>query len=253
MADVLRVAQHAINRRRRPTLALPIATRYTVPVQAAYDPAERFAVGVLFEDALNSGRCRRLNLHLVALGSRPPLLVGTHLSRRPRTVAERGFANEKPPVLLAYLTSQGLFPEVAEKLLIEDRADLNRKNRGFILAVERVSHGDNAHAVVAELLQQAEQEVVTARQPREIVDQDDVEQRVLGGFPQRVQARPILLSTRLGSVRIHMILQDHEVRGLCLSATARNLILNTLVSLILRAIARIDRSSRHQSSSRDLR
>ena len=149
-----------------------------------------------------------LDLHLVAVGSRPALLVHPHFPDGHRAVAERLLADEEATFLLTDLTAQRLLLEVPELELVEDAADLDGERRLLVVAVETVGDRNHADALEVELSDDREHEVVVTGEPRQIVDEHHIEFVVVSRCHERGETRPIRASTRLGLVGVDVIVGD---------------------------------------------
>ncbi|HZP39478.1 MAG TPA: hypothetical protein VFE48_23605 [Methylomirabilota bacterium] len=124
------------------------------------------------EDHLGLGR---FDHHPVTVGPWPTSSIDPHLADRNGLVAVRRFADRESPRLLPLLAAQGLLAEVVQVELVDDAAHLEPELGVVVVAVEAIRSRDDAHAVEAELGVERQEEVVVARQAREIVDEHDLE------------------------------------------------------------------------------
>ena len=90
-------------------------------------------------------------------------------------------ADREAALLLADLTSQRLLLEILELQLVEDAANLDAEGCVLIVAVQAIGDGDDVDTGEMEFGQHGEHEVIIARQPREVVDQHDLEGALLAG------------------------------------------------------------------------
>ena len=178
------------------------------------------------------------------------MLVESDGAGRLRAIAERGLANEEAAFLLPKLTPEGSLPEIGQQELVEDAANLDPEQRVFVARVEMVGDGDDADAVVLEVVEEQKHQSVVTGQPGQVVDQDDVERALLRSFAQSDEARPGGNRPGLGVIGVDLVLEDDEAPLLGRDAAGQDLVLDAFAPLILAAIAGVDGStqgSRHRS------
>ena len=175
----------------------------------------------------------------VAIRARLPGLVYADVTISHGTIAERGFADKVPPVLLPNLATKSLLPKIRKHELVEHTAELHGESRRRVIRIDVVGDRDESHTLVVELGNQLEHEIVGSRQTREIIDQDAVDQAVGDGRTQPDQAGPVPTGTGLSLVGIDVFIENQETT-LTREAPAReNLIVDARRTLVLGAVARV--------------
>jgi len=203
------------------------------------------------EDTQHDRRFPGQDFKLVAFRSRPAFFVEPRGADRYGGVAIGVVADGKATPLLADLPAQRFLLEVLELELIKDPADLDAEGGLLIVAIQPICHRDHVNPGEMELGQDGQHEVVIARQPREVIDQHEVEGALLSGGEERGQSRAVFPGARLGLVGVDVLFENREAALGREAATRGHLVLDAFGALILRAVSSIDGGAHRYLSCRD--
>ena len=190
VADVLLPVQNAGDRAGGPPLARANATGDELLVKKPGNRRSGLTVGVGLEDADDDGSLIGIDADLEPLGAGAALGVAANGPGGKGPIAERGFGEEEAAALLTQLTAQSLGLQITDIGLVEDAAELNHQRGVRIRGVEAVGDGDDPDALQLEVHHHAEGEEGVAGQPREVVDQDDVEGMVASSGAKTIECGP---------------------------------------------------------------
>ena len=241
-APILLVVENARHRAGGPPLARPDPTRNRLLVEDANDRRDGVTADVEVEDAPNDRGLGRVDLHAVALGPGTTRLVVADGPHGNRTITEGSLADEEVTVLLTDLTTKSLGLQIGKKQLVEHPAKLDVDFGVGVRGVDTVGHRNETDVVELEIKDQPQHEKVVPREPREIVDEDNLKEMIAGSLEQAIQSRPIPAGPRLGLVGIDVVVEDDKTTVVRRPAAGENLIRNALRALILGRITRIDGS-----------
>ncbi len=160
-------------------------------------------------------------------------------------------ADGEAALLLADLAPQCLLLEVLELELIEDAADLDAEGGLLVVTVQAIGDGDDVDPREVELGQHGEHQVVIARQPREVVDQHELERALLAGGEEGGEPLAVSPGARLGLVGVDVLVENREAALGRKPATRGDLVLDAFGALILRAVSRIDSGAHRYRSCWD--
>jgi hypothetical protein len=91
------------------------------------------------------------------------------------------FAGREAPLFLADLAPEGFLLEILQLQFVEDTPNLNAERGLGVVAVQPVGDRDHVDAGELQFCEDREHQVVVAGQPRQIVDEHDLEEVALGG------------------------------------------------------------------------
>jgi hypothetical protein len=143
------------------------------------------------------------------------------------------FAGGEATLFLAQLAAERFLLEILELELIKDPADLDAEGGLLIMAIQPIGDRDHVDAREMKLGQYGEHQVVIARQPREVIDQHDLEGALLSGGEEGGQSRSVFPRARLGLVGVHVLFENRESALDREPATRGHLVCDAFGTLIL--------------------
>ena len=136
------------------------------------------------------------------------MLIDPDLASRHRSISVRPLPNEVAAVLLPALAPVGPIAEIRKGEFVDDPAKLNRQLGPFVRGIEAVGNRDDADVVEGQFRQGDEHVQVGAREARQIIDEENLEEMLLRSCEEREQAGPVLRGTGTGMVRVDVGLED---------------------------------------------
>ena len=230
--------------------------RHAVSGEASGDPRNGNTSNELLKDSDDDGRLRGINPLLVAVRPGKATLVDPNLANRHGLISVRPLANVESTLFLPALAAVRPIAEVRKGELIDDPAELNRQLGPLVRGIEAVGNRDHPDVVEAQFREGNEHVQVVAREARQIIDEDNVEQVLLRSCEEREQARSVLRSTGLGMIGVDVRFEDGKTPSRRLEAASGELILDALLTLILRGVAGVQsrpEDDTHQRSFRESR
>ncbi|MFN8544531.1 MAG: hypothetical protein U0807_10035 [Candidatus Binatia bacterium] len=131
------------------------------------------------------------------------------------------------------MPAERLLPKIIEVQFVHDAPHLEAELCVPVLAVEAVGAGDDPNAVEPQLGIQGEQEVVVARQPGEVVDQDAFELAIPSCRAECLQAWSIAQRAGLRLIGVDVGWIDRESAGGGKQLAGAHLIVDALGPLVL--------------------